>query len=407
MSGPLHLGLSLLTLVPGRMGGSESYVRALLEQFIEGNGPERVTVLANRDVMSEYAEYDRGPVSLHAVPAYRPGRRAAARAAAMLAAHALPGRLSKRMPGGLDLVHYPVTVPIPATRLPRVLTLHDVQHHDLPEFFSPPERSLRRLTYDRAAQRASVVITPSEYSAARIAAVLGIARDRIQVVPSGVDHGRFRPSAQAEDVNRRAQLGLLRPYVLYPANLWPHKNHARLVEAFGRIPGSELELVLLGRTYDRLGAVQDVADRTGVGKRVRHLGYVDRDSVPALYRGARALVFPSLYEGFGGPPLEAMACGCPVASSTRASLSEIVEGACVELDPESVDSIAAAIERVTTDEDLCSQLIEKGLERAKRFSWQESAERHVAAYARALYLTSPRPNSPRTSSRSAGSSTSL
>jgi glycosyltransferase involved in cell wall biosynthesis len=127
-----------------------------------------------------------------------------------------------------------------------------------------------------------------------------------------------------------------------------------------------------------------VARRMGVSDRVRHIGYVEHETVPVLYRAARALVFPSLYEGFGGPPLEAMACGCPVASSLRASLSELVGGACVELDPEVSESIATAIERVVGDEPLRERLVEAGLERARQYSWHDAAKSHVAVYSRAL-----------------------
>jgi glycosyltransferase involved in cell wall biosynthesis len=380
----LHLGISLLTLVPGRMGGSESYVRALVDQFARGNGPERVTVLANREVLSAYADLVRGPVSLHPVSEYRPGHRPAARAAAMLAAHALPRRLARSVPSDLDLVHFPVTVPIPATALPRVVTLHDIQHHDLPQFFSAAERSLRRLTYDRAARQATLVVTPSEYSAGRIADVLGITRERVEVVRSGIDHERFRPVPVADEQDQRDRLGLSRPFVLYPANVWPHKNHARLIEAFAQVRNPDLELVLIGRTYGRLERLMEIARRVGAGDRVRHLGYVAHETVPVVYRAARALVFPSLYEGFGGPPLEAMACGCPVASSTRASLAEVADGASVELDPESTESIAAAIERVVDDEPLGQELVATGLERAKQYSWPEAARRHATVYRRAL-----------------------
>jgi glycosyltransferase involved in cell wall biosynthesis len=365
------------------MGGSESYVRALLDQFGRGNGPERVTVLANRQVAAAYDNHARGPVSLHLIGAYRPGRRAATRVAAMLAAHAFPRRAAREVPPGLDLVHFPVTVPIPRTSLPHVVTLHDVQHHDLPGFFSPPERALRRLTYDAAARRATAVITPSAYSARRVVEVLRIPRTRVQTVHSGIDHHRFRPESGPEDADQRARFGLRRPFVLYPANLWPHKNHERLVEAFARVSEPDLELVLIGQTYGRLEPLARIARRGGAGDRLRHLGYVDGDAVPALYRGARAVVFPSLYEGFGGPPLEAMACGCPVAASTRASLAEVCGDACVVLEPESVESIAAAIERVVGDESLRSRLRKAGVERARRFSWEAAARRHAEIYDRA------------------------
>jgi glycosyltransferase involved in cell wall biosynthesis len=378
----VHIGLSLLTLVPGRMGGSESYVTALLDQFARGNGPERVTVLANDQVAAVYRDRGRGPVTLHRVRAYKPRRRRLAHAAGMLAAHAFPSRVAREVPPGLELLHFPVTVPIPRTGLPEIVTLHDVQHHDLPEFFSPPERALRRLTYDGAARRASAVVTPSEYSARRIVDVLGIAGDRVEVIRNGIDHKRFRPEPDAADACMRSRLGLERPFMLYPANLWPHKNHERLVKAFARVPERDLELVLTGRTYGRLEPLTELARRCGVGDRVRHLGYVDPGQVPALYRAARALVFPSLYEGFGGPPLEAMACGCPVAASGRASLAEVCGDASVVLEPESVDSIADAIERVSRDEGVRTRLRAAGLEQASRFSWKEAAARHAALYGR-------------------------
>ena len=141
--------------------------------------------------------------------------------------------------------------------------------------------------------------------------------------------------------------------------------------------------MLTGRDYGRLDELRAHASALGVEGRVLHLGYVEHDAVPALYRLAEAMIFPSLYEGFGAPPLEAMACGCPVASSTRASLAEVVGDAVVELDPESVESIANALERVVTDDETRSRLRSAGLKRARTFSWGASAERHTAIYARA------------------------
>jgi glycosyltransferase involved in cell wall biosynthesis len=374
--------MSLLTLVPGRMGGSESYVRALLDQFARGNGPERVTVLANSQVASAYAERAAGPVALHQIRHYRPGTRPVARAAAMLSGYAASPAIARELPSGLQALHFPVTVPIPRSGLPEIVTLHDVQHHDMPEFFSTPERALRRLTYDRAARQAAAVITPSDYSARRVTEVLELPADRVTTVPSGIDHERFTPVPGPDDRALLARLGLARPFLFYPANLWPHKNHERLLRAFASVSGHDLELVLTGRTYGRLSRLTELAQELGLGARVRHLGFVEPEEVPALYRAARAVVFPSLYEGFGGPPLEAMACGCPVAASTRASLAEVCGDAAVSLEPESVESIAAAIERVVTDEALRLDLEQRGLRRAAGFSWERAAEAHVAVYRR-------------------------
>jgi glycosyltransferase involved in cell wall biosynthesis len=377
----MHVGFALLTLVPGRMGGSETYVRSLLHEFASGHGPERVTALLNPRAAEAYAQRAGGPVRVQAVRSFRPGRRAPARAAALLAGYAGSPLVARGLPRGLDVVHFPVTIPIPRSRLPHVVTLHDVQHHDLPDFFPRVERELRRLTYDRAARRATAVITPSDYARRRIVEVLSIPPERVEAIHHGIDHERFRPEPGERDELLLAPLGLKRPFVLYPANLWRHKNHVQLVDAFARLGRTDVELVLTGRTYGRVDALLDRARRTGA--RVRHLGYLDLDAMPALYRSARALVFPSLYEGFGGPPLEAMACGCPVASSTRASLAEVVGDAAVELEPESVESIADALERVVTDDEVRSRLRSAGLERARAFSWGASAERHTAIYARA------------------------
>ncbi len=375
-----HLGFALLTLIPDRMGGSETYVRGLLGEFAAGHGPARVSVLANRLVMLRYGDFEQGPVRLHRMRTYRPGRSPVTRAGAMTTAHLLPWITRRGLPRDLGVLHFPVTVPIPRSPLPQVVTLHDVQHHDMPSFFPQAERLLRKLTYDAAAKRATAVVTPSEYARRRIVEVLNIPPERVHAVPSGVDHRRFRPEPGENDEALARELRLERPYVLYPANLWPHKNHRRLVAAFAALEDPDLELVLLGRTYGRLAPVLAEAGRHGGN--VRHLGYVGHEALPVLYRRARALVFPSLYEGFGGPPLEAMACGCPVASSTRASLAEVVGDAAAMLDPESVESIAEALKRVVSDEEARPRLRAAGLERARAFSWRVSAERHTAIYER-------------------------
>jgi glycosyltransferase involved in cell wall biosynthesis len=386
----VHVGFALLTLFPGRVGGTETNVRGLLGQFADGNGPDRVTVLANRHVAGAYGHYARGPVSLHHVRSYRAGDSMATRLLAMAAARALPRRVARDVPAGLDLVHYPVTVPIPQTDLPRVVSLYDVQHLDLPEFFSRGERLFRRWAYDSAARSATVVITISEYSKRRLVESVGVAEERIEVVHLGIDHSRFTPG-DAGDEEVLAPFGLPERFVAYPANMWPHKNHERLIDALALVADTELELVLTGQPYGRLDRVMQRARAAGVHDRVRHLGYLPRDAVPALFRRARGLVFPSLYEGFGSPPLEAMACACPVASSTRGSLGEICGEAALGFDPESPPEIAHALDQLTTNSDLRASLREAGLRRAKEFSWGDAAARHAAIYERAAATRSAPP----------------
>lgn len=377
----MHLGFALLTLFPGRVGGSEANVRGLLGEFSRGNGPERVTVLANRQVADAYTDRAHGPARLHRVRSYRAGESGPTRLAAMTAAAMAPRLAARDVPRDLDLLHHPVTVPIPRLPgIPAVSTVYDLQHHDLPRLFSRAERGFRRWAYDGAARRADRVITTSAYSAERLVEAVGVPPERIEVIHMGVDHDRFTPEPTDADGLLRARLP--ERYVLYPGNLWPHKNHERLVEALGLVDDPDLALVLTGQDYGRLAALMARAEGAGVGDRVHHLGYLPADQVPALMRGAVAMVFPSLYEGFGSPPLEAMACGCPVASSRRASLGEMVGDAALELEPESVEGIAAALARITSDSELRSALRTRGLERAATFTWAETAARHITVYER-------------------------
>ena len=353
----MHVGFSLLTLFPGRAGGSETYVRGLLGAFAAGHGPQRLTVLGNRRAAEMYG----GRV----VRTYRPGDRDATRLAAMVGARAVPRLVAADLPRDLDVLHFPVTVPAGVVRgVPRVVTVHDVQHHEMPEMFGRGERWFRGWAYDEAARRADVVVTISEHARSGLVRNVGVPAERIVVIPHGVDHGRFRPDGPARD-----DLG---DYVLYPANLWPHKNHARLLEAW-RETDPALTLVLTGATFGR----------ELEGERVRHLGHVPAADLPALYRGARALVFPSLFEGFGLPVLEAMASGTPVASSDRGPLRELCGDAALTFDPEDPAAIAAAVTAVTRDEELRARLREAGLRRAAGFTWSRCAEDHLQAYERA------------------------
>ncbi|MDX6665482.1 MAG: hypothetical protein QOG68_1688, partial [Solirubrobacteraceae bacterium] len=332
--------------------GSETNVRGLLEAFAAGPGPERLTILGNRHLGDEY-----GGWPVRHVPSYRPGNSRLTRFVAMNA-----GRIYPELDGReFDVVHYPVTVPVPSLDgAPRVVTLLDVQHHELPQMFSRAERWLRAWAYDGAARDADLVITISEHAKRGLVEHVGVPAERIEVIGLGVDHERFTPEGPGRD-----DLG---DYVLYPANLWPHKNHARLLEAWRQV--DDLTLVLIGQSFGRASEQE----------RVRHLGHVAHEDLPALYRGARAVVFPSLFEGFGLPVLEAMACGTPVAASDRGALTEVAGGAALLFDPESVPAIAAAVRQIAGDEALRARVRAAGLARAAECTWARAADAHVRAY---------------------------
>lgn len=357
MSTPLSVVLSMLTFVPGGMGGTESYARALVE---------RLAARDDVDVRTIVPGPARGfgpPGAETVVPAVTGGGTALGRVRSSLEA-SLNGRQVRRAMAGADVVHYPFTavVPRPARGVPHVQTLHDLQHLDLPEFFSPVDKLYRRAVYERAARRADVVITISGFAKARIAEHLALPEDRIVVAPLGVDLARYTTAPGPKE-----------EFVLYPARGWPHKNHARLVAAMEivrrRRPG--LRLVLTGGDLERLGPLPEWVDVRGL---------VSSEELQHLFRTASVLAFPSLYEGFGLPPLEAMASGCPVAASDVGSIPEVVGDAGVLFDPHDPESIAAGVEQAIERQD---ELVPLGLARAGTYTWEACADRHVEAYRRA------------------------
>jgi glycosyltransferase involved in cell wall biosynthesis len=345
--------VSMLTLVPGGMGGSETYARELVAEL----GLRDLDVATLVSITG--AGFSHGPPE-QVAPEFPTGSSASARARALLVGALRRRRLAARL-GDADVVHYPFTVPVPAAGRGRrqVVTLLDVQHRDLPQLFSRVERAYRGVAYDRAARRADAVVTISEFCRDRIVATLDIDPGRVHVAHLGVRTEEFV-----------AQLGPREPLLLYPAKGWPHKNHATLFEAWKllRTRRPELELVLTGARRDELPTPPP-------GVQVR--GLVSRAELVDLYGRAAALVFPSRYEGFGLPPLEAMASGCPVAAARAGSLPEVVGDAGVLFDPDDPVAVAEGVERAL---DTATDLQQRGLRRAQLFTWSACADVHERVY---------------------------
>jgi glycosyltransferase involved in cell wall biosynthesis len=349
----MRVGLSLLTLVPGISGGSETYARELCRALARV-GSHRYEVLA-----PTLAPEAGGGLETVVATGYPASTTIPGRLRAMAGASMRPGALAGRLTGA-DVVHYPLTVPVPPVERPTILTLLDVQHLDLPELFPRGERLFRRLAYDRAARKADRVVVISEWTRGRVVERLGLDPAHVHAIHLAVDHERFSPDPRVER----------EPFLLYPARPWPHKNHARLFEAFARLRHErpDLRLVLTGVGHDPARLPPGVETRGGVAI----------DELVALYRRAAAVVFPSLYEGFGLPPLEALACGCPVAASHAGALPEVLGDSAVLFDPEDADGIAAGVAEALARADELSRL---GLERAAGFTWEATAHAHDEVYA--------------------------
>lgn len=285
----------------------------------------------------------------------------------------------------LDLVHDPNGIaPFlgPAFGARRVTTIYDAFAYVHPESHNLLDNWRYQWMLPFASRRADTVITISECSRNDLATYLGLNKEYMPLVPGGI-HPMFAPVPAGRE--REAVLtryGVRMPYVLYLGGINARKNIARLFEAFARVRQQhpQLQLVIGGKRQWQTGQIDATYERLQLQSCVHFTGYVDDADLPALYSAAEAFVFPSLYEGFGLPPLEAMACGTPVVTSNVSSLPEVVGDAALLVDPYSVDAIAAAITRVLDDATLRAVLMRRGVEQAPRYTWEQAARKTLAVY---------------------------
>src|SRR5690242_15841394 len=260
---------------------------------------------------------------------------------------------------------------LPLGRLgcPAVITVHDLAIYRNPRWFPGRQPLSTRLVVPRSVLRADVVISVSENTAHDIVDIFGIDRARIQVVPHGISP-KFRPMGAEERAEARARLGLPERFILFVGTIEPRKNLETLLDAWV-LMRDRPDLVVVGSWGWNYEAVRDKMAR--LGPRLHHLDSVDPDELPALYNLARVVAHPAWYEGFGLPPLEAMACGTPVVVSDRSSLPEVVQDAGIIVPAGEPDEWRKALERVVGDTQLAADLRHKGILRAARFSWDRAA----------------------------------
>jgi glycosyltransferase involved in cell wall biosynthesis len=283
-----------------------------------------------------------------------------------------------------DLYHAPHYVLPAGVRCPSVVTIHDCIHLMFPQYL--PNRlayAYARAQMWSAARRSDCILTVSEASKRDILHLFNVPPEKIVVVYNAIDsHFSVTPSEDAvARVRERYQLD--HKFVLYVGNIKPHKNLVRLIEAFDELRQGALEdlkLLIIGDQISKVPALRRAVHRHKLHKQVRFLGYVGDDQLAILYRLASVFVFPSLYEGFGLPPLEAMASGTPVVASNVSSLPEVVGDAAVLVNPYDVDAIVDGLRRVLTDPVLAADMSRKGIDRAREFSWEQSVAKTWAVY---------------------------
>ena len=282
-----------------------------------------------------------------------------------------------------DLIHVQYTAPLNCP-CPIVVTVHDVSYMEQPEYL-PKWRALQlRLSTTLTLKRAAKVVTISEFSRQRISAVFGIDPAEIVVTPLASQEQFRVVNREMAVANVRAKLGIDRPFVLNVGDLHPRKNQIGLIRAFSELIKAHPELphllVFAGKRTWFAPKVTDEIRRQGLEERIVLTDFVDDDFLPLLYNAADLFVFPSFYEGFGLPAIEAMACGRPVVCSSASALPEVVDGAALLFDPNSTAEQMRAMRDILIDPELAERMERKGLQRAKIFDWRETARKTLDVY---------------------------
>ncbi len=283
----------------------------------------------------------------------------------------------------LDLLHGPAFVGPLFSACPLVVTVHDLSFLFFPQSFRTLNRSYLRLFTWLSVRRAQRVLAVSESTKRDLVQHYGLSPDKVDVVYNGVDSA-FRPLPADQVAAFRRQAGLPERFMLFVGTLEPRKNVVRLIEAYARLPKERPPLVLVGGKgwlYEQIFAQVEALNLSG---QVHFAGYVLAGDLPLWYNAADLFVYPSLYEGFGLPPLEAMACGTAVITSTASSLPEVVGKAGLAVDPTDTEALATAMGQMLIAKDLREQMQAEGLAQAQKFSWAKTAQSTVGSYRRAL-----------------------
>ena len=375
----MRVGLNLIFLVPGETGGMEVVARELIPELIAAAPGVRFTAFINR----EAAAANDGPWG-ELLPAVTVPVNARSRPQWVLGEQALLPRLAARE--GVDLVHSLASTAPAWGRFRRVVTVHDLIYARFPETHGGIRALAMRMLVPLAVRRSHRVMADSRSTRDDLVELLGTSSEKVDVVPLGLGSvQRQAPLAEAE-VRARFELGE-REVLLSLSAKRPHKNLGALIGALARVPVAERPLLILpGYATEHEAELRERARAAGVIDDVRFLSWVSPAELEGIWALVRAFVFPSLYEGFGLPVLEAMARGVPVACSNASSLPEVAGEAALLFDPGDEAAIATVLQRLLREQELCARLRALGSARAREFTWERTAQGCLESYARVLGL---------------------
>jgi glycosyltransferase involved in cell wall biosynthesis len=371
----LHIAIDAHS-VGAELGGNESYATNLIEALAQIDQTNRYTLFVTKAAAIERFA-DRWPNfkvqrTLPHTPLVR-----------------IPLTLSRELRRNpVDLLHVQYTAP-PFAPCPIVTTIHDLAFEHLPETFNRRSWMQMRLTVRLTARRAAHIITVSDYSRDDIIRTYKIPPERITVTPEAAAESFFPVTNETELKRVRETYGIQENYILSLSSIQPRKNLVRLIEAYSCLRGVRPEvklpqLVLVGKRGWLEHETFRAAERSALGNEILFTGYVPESDLAALYSGANCFVYPSYFEGFGLPVVEAMQCGVPVIAGNRTSLPEILGNAGVLFDPFDTQALVKSLTQVLGDSEYRAELSAKGLERARNFKWQKTARMTLEVYERAV-----------------------
>ena len=362
----MRIGVNLLFLIPGQVGGTETYARETLGAMGRCFPEDRLVLFCNRENADSFGALGASAEVVNC------GVAAQRRPARIL--HEQFGLARRVAQAGADVLWSPgYTTPFRAP-CPQAVTVHDLQYRHHPEDFSRAELAAMRFVVWISCRRAQAVITASQASASDLTRLNGVPPERIAVTPYGVSDFFFEPQAEASRKALLAKAGVRGPFLLTVVNTYPHKNLAGLVAAFARLERDiPHELVIVGHPRRGEPDVQAAMRLLADAGRVRRQRGISRETLRALYQSAELFVFPTLFEGFGLPVIEAMAAGAPVACSDIPTLREVAGDAASRFDPRDAESMAECIRAMLDDPDRRRDLCERGRARARTFTWERTA----------------------------------
>jgi glycosyltransferase involved in cell wall biosynthesis len=379
----MHIGLNAIGFTPGRTGGMEVYFKNLLQGLQLIDHKNEYTMLCNRENADYFALFSQ---SFHR-QIFSFNRFSALWYIRGIFRNVFNFDIMKWRFRGLSfqVLHHPSTVFVPlGVKIPFVVTYHDMQHVFYPGFFSKKQLQVRVSTDRAALKEARKIIAISQFTKQCLMEKYSVSDEKIEVVYHGVASDFCICSEQRRMTEIAEKYGLDKPFLLYPAAFWPHKNHLTLFNGLKKCSAFDGQLVLTGIDVSGKQGIDKAIQECGLADRVKILGFVPESDFPLLYNLARGLIYPSLFEGFGLPIVEAMASGCPVACSNAASLPEVAGDAGIYFDPLSPESIVEAVSLIWQNEQIRKEKTILGLKQAQRFSLEAMAEKTLRIYESAL-----------------------